>query len=356
MDENNSAQVHTFFSFPYRHHYFTLLLYNYLDGFVQEETVTAEATTQALADETTLAPATTAAAVVEVETTEVPTAVAVQTTVGIFDSDFFQGAGDFEVIIVEPGTQSSGGKKNKQSLFGGGKKYPSSLFGDWGWQSQEVYTDTGKITFGRLSNCNSLVLSIVTFYILLCKKIEYFFLVLKGNIWELKIYTAVSFIILNRLWISWVIFWRRFYHQLILINTFSCNFLSDMFPKQAETTPSPKQVKVTTESVPVETYAHNMHNPLYKLVRKPVYNPLYNPVYRLDNHHQFNSEHFPPQSQFNFKTQSQNVEATKPTTAIPEIAPNTFFGIFDFFNKEKEKPERPEHEHIERPTPPPRKD
>ena len=85
---------------------------------MQEETVTAEATTQALADETTLAPATTAAAVVEVETTEVPTAVAVQTTVGIFDSDFFQGAGDFEVIIVEPGTQSSGGKKNKQSLYG----------------------------------------------------------------------------------------------------------------------------------------------------------------------------------------------------------------------------------------------
>jgi len=109
---------------------------------LQEETVTVEATTQALADETTAALATTEAeAVVEDETTEVPTVV-VQTTEGIFDSDFFQGAGDFEVIIVEPGT---GGSKIKPSSFKGGKKYPGSLFGDWGWQSQEVYT--GKNTF-----------------------------------------------------------------------------------------------------------------------------------------------------------------------------------------------------------------
>ena len=124
-----------------------------------------------------------------------------------------------------------------------------------------------------------------------------------------------------------------------------------MFQKPIAPTVVPKQV-TTTESASVETYAQIMQN--YKLVPKHGYNPFYNQGYRPGQQQFIN---YPQLPQINQNTQppTHNPIVTKPPTTIPEIAPNTFFGIFDFLNKEKEKPERPVHERPTAPPLPPRK-
>ena len=121
-----------------------------------------------------------------------------------------------------------------------------------------------------------------------------------------------------------------------------------MFHKPIAPTVVPKQV-TTTESASVETYAQIMQN--YKLVPKHGYNPFYDQGFRPGQQQFIN---YPQLPQLNQNTQPPTHKpiVTKPPTIIPEIAPNTFFGIFDFFNKEKEKPERPEHEHESTIAPP----